>query len=154
MEGRVKDDVTYETQNKQMAVRKTELEFERSELNKEKVVDDAVRFVTYAGDIWRTAKAENKVLFQKPVYETGLTVNPDKTFGTDTLGLICQQLTDIENYYETNKAELPSENSALVHPARFERTTSGTANQRSIQLSYGCKRSDTHSEIHITLLFV
>ena len=29
-------------------------------------------------------------------------------------------------------------NVLLVHPARFERTTSGTANQRSIQLSYGC----------------
>lgn len=26
----------------------------------------------------------------------------------------------------------------VVHPARFERTTFGSASQRSIQLSYGC----------------
>lgn len=27
----------------------------------------------------------------------------------------------------------------MVHPIRFERTTFGSASQRSIQLSYGCK---------------
>lgn len=95
MDGRVKDDKTYEEQNEKMVIRKAELEQGRSELklvelDKEKVVDDAIRFVAYAGDIWRTAKAENKVLFQKLVYETGLTVNPDQTFGTGKLGLIYQ----------------------------------------------------------------
>ena len=29
-------------------------------------------------------------------------------------------------------------NKDLVHPARFELTTFGSASQRSIQLSYGC----------------
>ena len=145
MEGRIKDDHTYESQNERLVIHKAELEQELSELkidelDKEKIVDEVVRFVAHAGDIWRTAKAENKILFQKLVFDTGLTINPDHTFGTGKLGLIYEQLTGIQNFYEINKAELSIRDSALVHPIRFERTTFGTGNQRSIQLSYGCAR--------------
>ncbi len=47
------------------------------------------------------------------------------------------QLSDT-NLYHNNHHDPGSYNNLVVHPARFERTTSGTANQRSIQLSYGC----------------
>ena len=53
-----------------------------------------------------------------------------RTLGTDIVHLFSRQASS------TTPAPLHKAN--VVHPARFELTTSGSASQRSIQLSYGC----------------
>ena len=144
MAGRIKDDKTYDEQSDRITVQKEALEVERAdlksdEIDKERIVDQAVHFIANAREIWQNAAVLDKVRFQKLVYEAGIPVFPDRTFGTAKPSVIYQHLTDIEKAYETNRAELPDENSALVHPTGFEPVTFGSASQHSIQLSYGCK---------------
>ena len=141
MDSRVKDDATYEAQNDRITVQKEALELERSglksnETDKERVVDQAVHFMANAREIWSTAKVFDKVRFQKLVFEAGIPVFPDRTFGTTDPSVIYQHLTAIEKQNQSNRAELPTENSALVRVAGFEPTTFGSASRRSIQLSY------------------
>ncbi len=136
MAGRVKDDLTYEAQNDRITVQKEALELERAELksdelDKEHIVDQAIRFMAHAGEIWKTAIAADKVLFQKLVYEAGIPVYPDQSFGTSNLSPIYQQMTEIQAYYENNKAELSIGNSAMVRPIGFEPTASSSARMRS-----------------------
>ena len=143
MAGRVKEDKDYDEQNQRIAVQKESLELERAELksdelDKERIVDGAVHFIANAREIWLSAPAENKVRFQKLVFEAGVPVFPDRTFGTVDPSPIYQQLAEIEKYLETNKAELPTENSALVHPAGFEPATNWFEASYSNPLSYGC----------------
>ena len=143
MAGRIKDDKTYDEQSDRITVQKEALEVERAdlksdEIDKERIVDQAVHFIANAREIWQNAAVLDKVRFQKLVYEAGIPVFPDRTFGTAKPSVIYQHLTDIEKAYETNRAELPDENSALVHPTGFEPVTFGSASQHSIQLSYGC----------------
>lgn len=116
--GQYSDDL-FNEQLQRLEVRTHELEVERDdtkslEVDKRHIVNEAVHFIAHAGDIWRTATAENKVLFQKLVYEGGLALFPDQTFGTGSVSEIYKQVTEIEKYLETTRAELPTENSALV----------------------------------------
>ena len=143
MAGRIKDDQTYEQQNDRITVQKETLELERAELksdetDKERVVDEAVHFIAHAREIWDNAPVLNKVRFQKLVFAAGIPVYPNQTFGTATPSLIYQQLTAIEKQFENNKAELPTENSAMVHPAGFEPATPWFEAKYSNPLSYGC----------------
>lgn len=133
LDGKLKDDKHFNEQIQRLDVQQQGLEMERddikaTEVDKRRIVNEAVHFIAHAGDIWRSATAEHKVLFQKLVYEGGIALYPDQTFGTSNVSEIYQQLTEIEAYVKNNKAGLPIGNSALVHPARFERTTFSTAN--------------------------
>jgi len=140
-DGRIKSDQEFDRQISRLTIQQEDLELERDgmktdEVDKRHIVDEAVHFMVHAGKIWQTAKADDKVLFQKLIYEAGVPVYPDQSFGTSDLSPIYQQMTEIQAYFENNRAELPTENSALVRVAGFEPTTFGSASQRSIQLSY------------------
>ena len=143
MAGRIKDDKTYDEQSDRITVQKEALEVERAdlksdEIDKERIVDQAVHFIANAREIWQNAAVLDKVRFQKLVYEAGIPVFPDRTFGTAKPSVIYQHLTDIEKAYETNRAELPDENSALVHLAGFEPATFWFEARHSNPLSYRC----------------
>lgn len=118
-DGKIKNEKSFNEQISRLEVKQEELEFERDEtktveVDKRKIINEAVYFLAHAGKIWRNAKAENKVLFQKLVYEGGLALYPDQTFGTSVSSEIYKQIIEIEKSRETNRAELPTENSALV----------------------------------------
>lgn len=125
MDGRIKSDEDYDAQNQRFAVRKADLEFERSqlkddELDKESVVDKAVQFMSHVSDIWKLAPITDKMRFQNLVYEAGLYLNPDQTFGTTTLSPIFQQITELETYFQNNKKELSKEKFSMVQGEGFE----------------------------------
>ena len=142
-DGKIKNEKSFNEQISRLEVKQEELEFERDEkktveVDKRKIINEAVYFLAHAGTIWRTATAENKVLFQKLVYEGGITLYPDQTFGTSQPSEIYKQITDIEKSRKTTTAELPSENSAVVHADGFEPPTLCSEDRCSIQLSYAC----------------
>jgi site-specific DNA recombinase len=141
LDSNIKQD-DYNEQHARIAAQRDELTMKRAELqdvelNKEEIVDRAIEFISNARSIWEAAAAEDKARFQKVVTETGIPVNPDQTFGTTHLSPIYEELTLIESSVTNKRAELPTENSALVYPTGFEPTTFGSASRRSIQLSYG-----------------
>lgn len=148
LEGRLpgdkqKKDEHFNQQIQRLEVRQQELEMQRDdmkslEVDRRQIVNEAVHFIAHAGDIWRNAKSEHKVLFQKLVYEGGLALYPNQTFGTAEPSIIYQQLTEIEKSFQTTKAELPKESSALVHPEGFEPPTLCSEDRCSNPLSYGC----------------
>lgn len=140
-DGKIKNEKSFNEQISRLEVKQEELEYERDEkktveVDKRKIINEAVYFLAHAGEIWRTATAENKVLFQKLVYEGGLALYPDQTFGTSQPSEIYKQITDIEKSRKTTKAELPSENSALVPRTGFEPVTPALGRRRSNPLSY------------------
>lgn len=128
MAGRIKDDKVYDAQNDRMTVQMQALRQERSELNtdevdKERVVDEAVHFMAHARDIWKEAPLLDKVRFQKLIFETGIPVFPDRTFGTAQPSVIYEECKDIEQALKMTKAGLPNGNSALAPGTGLEPAT-------------------------------
>jgi site-specific DNA recombinase len=129
---RITDDQIFAEQNQRLVVKKAELELTRSnlktaELNKERIVDQAVAFMAAVPIIWKTASLEDKQRFQSAVYRSGIFVNPDQTFGTTELSPVFQEAAEIENFFEANKKDLPKDKSLLVtlvtknlHPLKEE----------------------------------
>lgn len=125
MAGRIKDDVTYDDQNQRLAVKKADLELSRSslratELDKELIVDQAVRFMAAVPAIWTTATLEDKQRFQIAVYKHGIYVDSDKSFGTTELSPIFEEASEVEKYYQAKKKDPSNDESLLVTPRRVE----------------------------------
>lgn len=120
----ITDKKQFSRQIERLEVQQEELESERdqikeTEVDKRKIINQAVYFMAHAGEIWRNATAENKVLFQKLVYEHGLPLFPDQNLGTGQASVIYQQITSIEKSREMNIVELPDENSTMVPSTRY-----------------------------------
>ena len=141
-DGEITDKKEFNRQIQRLEIQQETLEGERdqikdTEVDKRKIINEAVYFMAHAGEIWRSATAENKVLFQKLVYEHGLPLYPDLNLGTSRVSVIYEQITVVEQELETNMAELPIENSAMVRPEGFEPPTFCSEDRRSNPLSYG-----------------
>jgi site-specific DNA recombinase len=98
-------DEIFASQHDRLTVRKAQLELQRdelhdNELNKEVIVDEAVAFISSAATVWSSAPLLDKQRFQKLVYEQGIYVKPDQTFGTAQLSPIYQSITEIEKYFK------------------------------------------------------
>jgi site-specific DNA recombinase len=109
---------TYQEQENRIAMQRVELEMARTELKdtearNEQIVDQAVSFLVNLPAAWRTAEVNDQQRFQNAVYEAGIIVNPDRTFGTAKLSPILKETSDIERQYEANKKD-PSNDESLV----------------------------------------
>ncbi|MEO5948798.1 MAG: recombinase family protein [Candidatus Saccharimonas sp.] len=115
IEERITDDV-YQQQQERLMLRRLELEAERESLkateqNKEAIVDEAIKFVSHANTLWTNSPLEDKQRFQKMVFQQGIFVNPDSSFGTTELSPIFEAITDIENFFIENKITEKSDKS-------------------------------------------
>lgn len=90
------------------------------EENKERIVDNAARFLINLPTVWRELSLENKQKFQNALFLTNITVHPDQTFGTLNFSPIIEQLTEIEKYFETKIIDLPERKSIMAEEGRFE----------------------------------
>ena len=124
IDGKISDEAYTEKEN-EYTIERARLEAERDELkvkeeNKERVVDNAARFLINLPVVWRELSLENKQKFQNALFLTNITVHPDQTFGTLSFSPIIEQLTDIEKYYETKIIDLPERKSIMAEEGRFE----------------------------------
>ena len=115
----------------------------------ERNLDVVLQLVANVGKLYKTAPEHikrmfNQIFFERILVSANDDVKPQKAplfeaiLSPQTKQLaISSELLLTSSKRMLNYAKRLS-NELLVHPARFERTTSGTANQRSIQLSYGC----------------
>ena len=119
-------------------------------------LDMVLELAANVGKLYKTAPEHikrlfNQIFFDKVLVHAHDDVKPEKTPlfeallapQTKQLAISSELLLTSDKRLLTYAKRLS--NILLVHPARFERTTSGTANQRSIQLSYGCTRGNYHT---------
>ena len=136
LDGNISKDIMDDYQSS-LRLKRVDLKLEIDELTDiQRLNEDMISFVcnhmTAPAIMWHDSDTATKIEFQKMITVSGIVFDiKNEKFGTDGLSLF-YRLKD--NKKDSNE----SSESNMVHPARFERTTSGTANQRSIQLSYGC----------------
>ncbi len=124
VEGKIGDDAYADKEN-EYTIERARLEAERDELkvkeeDKERVVDNAARFLINLPTVWRELSLENKQKFQNALFLTNITVHPDQTFGTLNFSPIIEQLTEMEKYFEPKIIDLPERKSIMAEEGRFE----------------------------------
>ena len=101
-------DTVYEVQEQRIFSQRLDLDREREELksteqNKESIVDEAIRFISNANALWVNSPLEDKQRFQNLVFQQGIFINADRSFGTTKLSPVFEAITDIENFFIENK---------------------------------------------------
>lgn len=122
------DDKTTKEQLEKMELRRVELSMKKSELldeeiDKELVVDLAVKFMADIASLWREADVEDKQRFQKMIFPEGLAYNFGEGFGTATLSPCYELIQDIQAKIDAAlnpKETLVADESLLVTPRGFE----------------------------------
>lgn len=102
------DDSTYEEQHERILLQRVDIEKERetlksTEQNKESIVDEAIKFISNGKSLWANSPLEDRQRFQKLVFQQGILINPDRSFGTTQLSPIFEAVKDIENFFLENK---------------------------------------------------
>lgn len=121
---KISDDAYTEKEN-EYVIQRAQLEAERRELqtkeeNKERIVDNAARFLIDLPKSWREMSLENRQKFQTALFTAKIVVYPDQTFGTPQFSPIIEQVTEIEKYFSKNKVDLPERKSTMAEGEGFE----------------------------------
>ncbi len=124
IEKKISDDAYTEKEN-EYVIQRAQLEAERRELqikeeNKERIVDNATRFLIDLPKSWRELSLENRQKFQTALFTAKIVVYPDQTFGTPQFSPIIEQVTEIEKYFSKNKVDLPERKSTMAEGEGFE----------------------------------
>ncbi len=107
LDGDIKGPV-YEETERRIFLQRLDLDKERealksTEQNKESIVDEAIRFISNANALWVNSPLEDRQRFQKLVFQQGIFINADRSFGTTKLSPIFEAITDIETFFIENK---------------------------------------------------
>lgn len=70
--------------------------------------------------VWRELSLENKQKFQIALFSAEIIVYPNQTFGAPQFSPILEQVTEIEQYFETKIIDLPERKSIMAEEGRFE----------------------------------
>lgn len=138
LDGNITKDIMDDYQSN-LRLKRVDLGLEIDELTDiQRLNEDMISYVcnhmTAPAIMWHDSDTATKVEFQKMITVSGIVFDiKNEKFGTDGLSLF-YRLKD------NQKDSEESSESHMVHLARFELTTFGSASQRSIQLSYRCKR--------------
>ena len=130
------DDVEYKSKKEELedSIQRLSLRFAdaNSETSdKERIVDEALLFMTNPGLYWNQAPLEIQKRIQHSIFPNGLEYDCKDGFGTIEIA---------ESYQLVKKiASEEANNPILVHPDGFEPPTLCSEDRCSIQLSYGCK---------------
>lgn len=112
-------DQTYRERETRLAVQRGELELRRKslhekEVDKERIVDNAVEILFDLPRIWNTASIDDKQRFQSAIFLSEIAVYPSKTFGTAKISPIVQEATEVESFINRNKIDLSEEKSIMA----------------------------------------
>lgn len=118
IEKKISDDAYTEKENAYV-IQRAQLESERKELqvkeeNRERIVDNAARFLIDLPKSWREMSLENRQKFQTALFTAKIVVYPNQTFGTPQFSPIIEQVTDMEEYFSKNKVDLPERKSTMA----------------------------------------
>ena len=114
----VLDDETMKDQLDRIAIRKAELTIERTglrngELDKEEIIDYAIKFITDAAAVWREATLDNKQRFQRMIFPKGIKYDFSIGFGT-------AEISPLYRFMHIQKGANAPEKSSMVIPRGFE----------------------------------